>query len=436
MRLSVIVPVYNVQNYLRECLDSLVAQSYDDMEIICVDDGSTDLSGDILDEYKEIHSNMKVFHKENEGYGKAMNYGIERAQGEYIGFVESDDFADSEMFSELMANVEKDVDVIKANFYSFVNNKECFEELYQEGPYDETINLVMLSTKALRMPCIWSGIYKSSFLKNHSIQFNETKGASYQDVSFWYKVVGCARKAILLKNGYVRYRMDNINSSIHSKDKAFCIFDEFKELETFFEKKQMLYSDAYKKIMATKYDHYISNLRRISYSYKEEYIRKMVCEFSEDYHKGYYDEKLWDAKEYSEMREMVSDVSFTIRKKKEAAENNKKDTDEFWNKIIKEKSIWIYGAGKGGTAVYNLLNRRHVEIQGFLVTQASGDNMFLNKSLFEFDKVSSLLGNSMIIVSVSEKFQKEICEHIEKCNDIKYVLVTPEKARIINEYTD
>lgn len=93
-KVSIVVPVYNVEKYLRECLDSLLAQKLKDIEIIVVNDGSTDSSADIAAEYAARDSRVRLISKENEGYGKTMNRGFSEARGEYVGIVESDDFAD------------------------------------------------------------------------------------------------------------------------------------------------------------------------------------------------------------------------------------------------------------------------------------------------------------------------------------------------------
>ena len=100
-KISIIVPVCNVEKYLSKCLDSIVNQTLKEIEIICIDDGSTDDSGAILDSYSQKDSRIKVIHKKNSGYGNSMNVGMDCAEGEYIGIVESDDCILPEMFEEL-----------------------------------------------------------------------------------------------------------------------------------------------------------------------------------------------------------------------------------------------------------------------------------------------------------------------------------------------
>ena len=106
-RVSVLVPVYNVKLYLRQCLDSLVAQTMDDIEFICIDDGSTDGCSQILDAYAAKDARFHIIHKENSGYGASMNVGLRAARGEYIGIVEADDFADADRFASLYETAER-----------------------------------------------------------------------------------------------------------------------------------------------------------------------------------------------------------------------------------------------------------------------------------------------------------------------------------------
>ena len=119
-KVSIILPIYNVQEYLRECLDSVCSQSLADIEIICVNDGSTDSSLDIINEYAAKDKRIVVLSGPNGGYGKAMNKGLDCATGEYIGIVEPDDYVIPEMFDELYEIASKnDLDFVKADFYRF-----------------------------------------------------------------------------------------------------------------------------------------------------------------------------------------------------------------------------------------------------------------------------------------------------------------------------
>lgn len=113
--ISVVVPVYNVEAYLEECLDSILVQTYHDIEIILVDDGSSDRSGQICDEYASKDNRIKVIHKENGGLSSARNFGIDNSTGEYIAFVDSDDWIDNYMFESMLHEIEKSQRILVVN---------------------------------------------------------------------------------------------------------------------------------------------------------------------------------------------------------------------------------------------------------------------------------------------------------------------------------
>ena len=244
-KISVLVPAYNTEKYLRECLDSLVAQTiFSELEIICINDGSTDGSLKILREYKRKHpENFVIINKENTGYGDSMNRGLKRASGKYIGILESDDFVGSEAFEELFSLAERSrAEVARGNYYRY------------EGGRDEKVRLVdpsetgrsadragagrlvnpQKSHHSLRQPpAIWTAIYRRDFLEKYGIDFLPTPGASYQDTSFAFKVWATARRAVFTEKAFLHYRIDNEASSSNSAAKAFCVCDEYAEIERF-----------------------------------------------------------------------------------------------------------------------------------------------------------------------------------------------------------
>lgn len=123
-KISVIVPVYNVEEYLKRCVDSILAQTFTDFELLLVDDGSTDSSGKICDEYAKEDSRIKVFHKENGGLSSARNYGIEQATSPYIGFIDSDDYIECDMYEILYKNiVAEDAQMSMCSLYDIYNGK-------------------------------------------------------------------------------------------------------------------------------------------------------------------------------------------------------------------------------------------------------------------------------------------------------------------------
>ena len=235
-KVSVLVPIYNVEKYLNQCIDSILSQTLKDIEIILLDDGSTDSSPKICDEYSTKDKRIKVIHKENSGYGATMNIGLKEAAGEYIGIVESDDWADATMFEKLYSLATlHNVDVVKSNFYHYWSNPEK-NELFTALPSQDTNKIINPQENPAifsSCPSIWAAIYNRKFLIDNKINFLETPGASYQDTGFNFKVWATTQKAWLTEDAFLHYRQDNEQSSVKSKGKTFCICDEFLEIEKF-----------------------------------------------------------------------------------------------------------------------------------------------------------------------------------------------------------
>ncbi|MBP3846436.1 glycosyltransferase family 2 protein [bacterium] len=235
-KVSVIIPVYNVEKYLRECLDSVVNQTLKDIEIICVNDGSTDNSLQILEEYADKDGRIKIINKSNSGYGHSMNIGIKNATAPYIGIIESDDFTKLEMFDDLYNLItEYDCDFVKSEWYLYYlgNNEIIPSNMIKKEDAFKVTNAKENPELLFLRPSIWSAVYKKEFLEQYNIRFLETSGASYQDTSFQHKAVMCANKILLTNKAYVYYRQDNEKSSINDKTKGYCITDEYKEIHSY-----------------------------------------------------------------------------------------------------------------------------------------------------------------------------------------------------------
>ena len=292
-KVSIVVPIYNVEKYLRQCLDSIVNQTLTDIEIICVNDGSKDSSGEIIEEYVAKDPRVKAIHKENSGYGNSMNRGFDMATGEYIGIVESDDYAELDMFEKLYnCAKENNLDACKSGFYYYYSvptekNIPCNIASYvmcQDVfcPTDDFDSLREQIEFFNIKPTIWSAIYKKDFVRENNIRFNETPGASFQDTSFNFKVWALAKRVKLLEDCFLHYRQDNENSSINSSAKVFCVCDEYAEITRFLnehpEKRAKL--DIVKNRL--KYDTYIWNYERLSKEKAKEFILVASEEFKAD----------------------------------------------------------------------------------------------------------------------------------------------------------
>ena len=292
-KVSIVIPIYNVEKYLRQCLDSVVNQTLRDIEIICVNDGSKDSSPEIIEEYVKRDPRVKAIHKENSGYGNSMNRGFDAATGEYIGIIESDDYAELDMFEKLYNSAkENDLDACKSGFFFYYSVPE---ERNIPAPVASRVmcKKVFCPTedfKSLReqieffniKPTIWSAIYRKDFVRENNIRFNETPGASFQDTSFNFKVWALAKRVKLLEECFLHYRQDNESSSINSASKVFCVCDEYHEIERFLD----LHPEIKAKLdivkNALKYNTYIWNYDRLSDEKALEFLKVASEEFKND----------------------------------------------------------------------------------------------------------------------------------------------------------
>lgn len=298
-RVSVLVPIFNVEKYLRQCLDSVASQSLKDIEIICINDGSTDSSPQIIEEYAKNDPRFVVINKTNSGYGDSMNRGLEKARGEYIGIVESDDWVDIDMFENLYALATKnDADVVKSNFYFYsgLGNTNKKFALVNQVDSEKIIDPIKTNSVFFPQAAIWTGLYKKSFLAKNSISFLPTPGASYQDTGFNFKVWASAKKAYLTNEAYLHYRIDNDNSSVKSKGKIFEVTGELKEMYRF--AKETKHFEQLKPILfQRKYEIYMWNYGRLTSDAAREFISYVHKELKSDKDSGLYDTTLLTRKE-------------------------------------------------------------------------------------------------------------------------------------------
>ena len=221
IKVSVVVPVYNREKYFRQCVDSIVAQTLKEIEIILVDDGSTDGSPAICDEYAAKDPRVKVIHKQNAGMGVAYNTGMAKAKGEYIGFVESDDWIEPEMYEELYNKaVEQDVDMVKSLYTNVNGEKTNLVNQYGKRRFNQRLeNLSMTAPEIATSshPAVWSAIYNRTFIERYKIQYAERPGASFQDIDFNWQVITQVRSCYLVPKSYYNYRVDASDSSNNAR---------------------------------------------------------------------------------------------------------------------------------------------------------------------------------------------------------------------------
>lgn len=224
-KISIITPVYNADLYLEECLNSLVNQTLEDIEIICVNDNSKDKSLKILQNFAKKDKRIKIINfDETSGQSRARNVALESVSGEYIGFVDADDFVDLDMF-EKMYKKSQNADMVMCQAKVFDDKVktykddayfalECFDDKFAEKPFthEDTVDFITEINVS-----VWNKIYRTKFLKKLGVKFQE--GFIYEDLPYFYEVYTQAKKVVLLKEFLYSYRINNQNSTMTRTDK-------------------------------------------------------------------------------------------------------------------------------------------------------------------------------------------------------------------------
>lgn len=238
-KVSVIVPVYNVEPYLEQCLESLNAQTLPEIEFILIDDGSTDNSGKIADQFAETHPRFRVIHQENKGYAGARNAAIPLAKGNYLGFVDSDDYAEPEMFEKLYAAAEKEnADISGCSFYYYYQNDD------QIVPCENSMFCRLLKenhgkffggaeSSIFDNAVTWNKIYSREMIEKYGIRFADDMKMA-EDVPFFWCSYLAANKIVVSEECLYYYRNQRAGqqTSFHD-ERIFSFFTLFDHLSSF-----------------------------------------------------------------------------------------------------------------------------------------------------------------------------------------------------------
>ncbi len=224
---SVIVPIFNVEKYLDQCLDSISAQTHKNLEIICINDGSTDGSLEIIKRHAQQDDRIHIIDKENGGYGVGCNLGIQEAHGEWISIVEPDDWIDASMYEDMLtfaSSFEETIDVIKTPWWSV---EKWDSPKTQRIKHCKLHKRIKTSKKPFTLeehpllieihPGIWSAIYRKGFLGEKRIRFPEYPGAGWADNPFLVETLCQAKAIIYLDKPYYYYRADLPDSTLNHK---------------------------------------------------------------------------------------------------------------------------------------------------------------------------------------------------------------------------
>ena len=295
VKVSIIMPSLNVKPYINECIESVINQTLEDIEIICVDAGSTDGTFEILQEYANNDKRMKLIKADKRSYGYQMNLGISIATGEYVGIVETDDFIEPHMYERLYSTAKKsNAQVVKANFSFFkgngeervftntaiINKKEYYACILNPQETPELLTHMFPTINC-------AGVYELKFLTENNIFHNETPGASYQDNGFYFQICCFTERLFLINDDLYKVRRDRPESSIYNKDNVWVILDEYSFIYDFL-CKDVLRKERFSAFFwFKKFSAYYYTLNRIAFIYKLDFLKLFSDEFKYAFDSSY-----------------------------------------------------------------------------------------------------------------------------------------------------
>lgn len=421
--ISVIIPVYNVEKYLRECLESIINQTFSEIEIICINDGSTDNSSGILEEYKKIDERIIVLTQDNSGASVARNTGLRMARGRYICFVDSDDMLIPTALEKLFETSEKD----KLDILFF-----CPQMLYEDEKMKLKNNLDEYFDKKNEYLGVKTGrqlfcemqennefvlagclcFLKRDFMENNKIFFYE--GIIFEDNIFLIQCCLLAmRTSFIVDKLYIyRIRKDSVMTRERSlnclRSRLICIEETLRMFYTYG------LDEKTKKCLSKNIVMSFQNAKKI-----RDQIEEILVE----------DENI--ATTY------ISDILYKGLRFNENSNKNNLELLGFEVLLEKAQNIILYGAGEIGERVYWFIKNLGYEnkIKCFAITNDVAKEHVNDIPVYKFEKLK-ISENDFLILSASPKFQHEMLTNITKKNIKNYEIITSELAKMIRKKLD
>lgn len=422
-KISVIIPAYNVERYVDQCLESVLAQSQDDFEVICIDDGSTDRSGVLLDSWAQKDTRIKVIHKENTGYGNSMNMGLEHALGTYVAIVESDDFAEPDMLEKLYgAAAQSHADIVKGEYYKHQSGTDTYANRLKGYPKNQVLAAEGCPALLNLADTIWSCLYRRQFLLDNGITFNETPGASFQDISFSLLGWLYAKRVYLIEDAVLHYRIDNPDSSMKNPTKIFCVFDEYKRVEGKIGQMENPLLEHH--LTASKYRDCLNHYYRVDAPFQYALLVRLSEELKKDMDGGKIKKDAFLETVWEQINAVYKDRNEFFFKSGKKTEDSRLKLCGFGNdkvyyrglveELKRNPEVVIYGAGVIGQKLALKLLQEKVRISCFAVTgDGDFDSECLGMPVVELKSLIPKKDSCAIVVAVAQMNQLELYHNLQ-----------------------
>lgn len=280
-QISVIITIHNAEKYIEECLDSVTGQTFTDIEILCMDGGSTDATPRILQKYADQDWRIRIVQDANTSYGHKVNRGIDEARGKYVSVLESDDMYEPFMLERLYHIAEQyQVDFANGNYTCFYTvNDVMFSyetKMYAQNLYGKVIYNRENAKDMGIIPRFWTGLFRRDFLTGQEIRMNESPGASFQDMSFRFLTSALAKRSYHIDEALYLYRIDNPGSSMHDGKKTTVIAEEHDFLHRQLYERNITNRYVWHNAYECKYRDFFGNMCNLRGKYREELFERYL----------------------------------------------------------------------------------------------------------------------------------------------------------------
>ena len=419
-KVSIIMPSFNVVPYIRGCMDSVLAQTLSDIEIIVVDADSTDGTREILEQYAQKDSRVVILRQDKKSCGYANNKGIKYATGEYIGIVETDDYIAPDMMEKLYQTAkEHDLDMVKANYRSFLGDgdsrlfvnksisldKEDYEKVIDPQSDNRFFGWDMYT---------WTGLYKKEFLEQYHILHNESRGAAFQDVGFWFQTFCYARRVYLMKDYLYHYRRDNPNASVKNPNRTFVMCDEYQFVKEVISKDRQTWERVKPAYYHGLFRSYFVTYERLAPHLKPEFADRFYREIKEGYEAGWIRRELFDEYELKYLDILLTSSEEFEKRLASQKMGIEKECGSLFQKVSSYPYCVIFSAGSHGCNLQVMMKQDfHINIAAFCDNDMLKHGKKINGvEILSLEKTEELFPDSVYLVA-NKKYNVEIQKQLE-----------------------
>lgn len=381
-KVSVILPSLNVADYIGECMDSVAGQSLEELEIICVDAGSTDGTAEILKECAERDARVKLLHSGMKSYGRQVNMGLDCAEGEYIAVVETDDWIEQDMYRRLYERAAADgLDYAAGDFdtvtrlqsgYDYAVRQRLFPDGEGWKQYGQVLGPDQIARLRAADYVLWKGIYRREFLNASRIRLHESPGAAFQDMGFLQQVKTYARRAVYVDESFYRYRQGREAASSGALEGLAFYEEEFRWLNgrrDFLENLRGEHRSYYYFTMSisflTKYEQILSKLHG---EWRDERLEKpygwLKGQVSYGIDSGLLQEGMYGKELWERLTLLLASREEHARVMMEWEKEKEKPVRELLHRTGNRPAV-IFGCGMRGERLMLFCDRNHIPIIGF-----------------------------------------------------------------------